>query len=196
VEKLQVLLWSADQVRAVDVPGLRSVEVFVPAGVEKPSILMGRGSELAGLVTLWLDSIDVLPAVLEQVPGDAYLVTESVPQERSLQPGLLNHFSFFPQPSRLTDEEFFHGWHTLHTPTTGALHPLRQGYVRDTVARVLTPGSPPLRAIVSEFFATEDYLDARRLFGSKEALMASIEELPLYADTGDVSSCPLYLKEV
>jgi hypothetical protein len=193
VEKVQVLLWSGAPA-VVDVPGLRSVEVFVPAGVEKPTILMGRGSQLAGLVTLWMDSIDVLPAVLEQVPGDAYLVTESVPQQRSLEAGLLNHFSFFPKPERLTEQEFFHGWHTVHTPTTGALHPLRKGYLRDTVARVLTPGSPPLRGIVCEFFETGDYLDARRLFGSKEALMASVEELPLYADADDISSCPLYTR--
>ncbi len=194
MEKVQVLLWSASDVK-VDVPGLRSVEVFVPAGLEKPSIMMGRGPELAGLVTLWLDSIDVMPLVLEQVPGDAYLVTESVPQARSLEPGLLNHFSFFPKPSRLSDEEFFHGWHTIHTPTTGALHPLRKGYLRDSVARVLTHGSPPLRALVSEFFVPEDYLDSRRLFGSQQALQASIEELPLYADVDDISSCPLSVKQ-
>ena len=74
---------------------------------------------------------------------------------------------------RLTDQAFFHGWHEVHTPTTGALHPLRQGYVRDAVARSLT-ASPPIRGIVSEYFATGDYLDPTRLFGSDEALQASI----------------------
>ena len=48
---------------------------------------------------------------------------------------------------------------------------------------------------MSEYFATEDYLDPSRLFGSNEALKASVEELPLYADYDDVSSCPLYRQE-
>ena len=79
----------------------------------------------------------------------------------------------------------------IHTPSSAQLHPLRQGYVRDAVARTLTPGSPPVRAIVSEFFAEDVYLDPARLFGSPDALTATVEELPLYADQADISSCPL-----
>ena len=122
------------------------------------------------------------PTSVEQVPGDAYLVTESVPQ--AVQPGeLLTHFSWFPKPDRLSEEEFFHGWHTIHTPSSARLHPLRQGYVRDAVARTLTPGSPPVRAIVSEFFAEDDYLDPARLFAPDE-LTTTIEELPLVRRPG------------
>ena len=193
MEKLDLLVWD-DQPLTVDVPGLRSLTVSVAADLEKPSILLGRGSELRALLELWVDSYDVWRDVVAQVPGDLYLVTSSEPQKRSDTAGLLTHLSWFPKPSRLTDEEFFHGWHEVHTPTTGALHPLRQGYVRDAVARALTD-SPPVRGIVSEYFATEDYLDPSRLFGSKEALQASVEELPLYADYDDVSSCPLYRQE-
>ena len=66
--------------------------------------------------------------------------------------------------------------------------------MRDAVARTLTPRSPAVRAIVTEFFALEDYLDPRRLFGGKEALQVTMEELPLYADGDDISSCPLIRK--
>ena len=196
MEKLDLLVWSAEALvgaDSLDVPGLRSIAVSAAADIEKKTLLMGRGPSLAGLVELWVDSVDVWPAVVEQVPGDAYLVTESVPQP--VTPGLLTHLSWFPKPERLTDEEFFHGWHIVHTPTTGALHPLRQGYVRDAVARRLTPDSPPVRAIVSEYFAVEDYVDPARLFGSPEALKASVDELPLYADYDDVSTCPLMRKD-
>jgi len=193
VEKLDLLVWD-DVPLAVDVPGLRSIDVSTAAGIEKPSILMGRGAELRALIELWVDSYDVWRDVVSQVPGDLYLVTSSEPQKKSGTPGLLTHLSFFPKPERLTDAEFFHGWHEVHTPTTGELHPLRQGYVRDAVTRSLTD-SPPIRGIVSEYFVTEDYLDPSRLFGSKEALQASVEELPLYADFADVSSCPLYRQE-
>ena len=196
MEKLDLLVWDPAALDVtIDVPGLRSVTVSTAARLDRATIVMGRGPSLAGLVELWLDSIDVWPAVVEQVPGDAYLVTESVPQPKSGTLGLLTHLSWFPKPGRLTEEGFFHGWHTVHTPTTGALHPLRQGYVRDSVARTLTPGSPPVRAIVSEYFLTEDYLDPKRLFGSQEALQQSMDELPLYADVDDVSSCPLFVKE-
>jgi hypothetical protein len=44
---------------------------------------------------------------------------------------------------------------------------------------------------VSEFFAEEDYLDPRRLFGGPEALQRTSDELPLYADVADISSCPV-----
>jgi hypothetical protein len=198
VEKLDLLVWDAaalDAAVALDVPGLRSLTVSAAAGLEKPTLLMGRGPELAGLAELWVDSVDVWRDVVKQVPSDAYLVTESTPQAKADLPELLTHLSWFPKPSRLTDEEFFHGWHEVHTPTTGALHPLRQGYNRDAVARTLTPGSPPVRAIVSEYFLVEDYLDPARLFGSPEALKASVEELPLYADYADVNTCPVLRRE-
>lgn len=196
MEKLDLLVWSAEALAgadSLDVPGLRSIAVSAAADIERKTLLMGRGPALAGLVELWVDSVDVWRAVVEQVPCDAYLVTESVPQP--VTPGLLTHLSWFPKPERLTDEEFFHGWHEVHTPTTWELHPLRQGYVRDSVARSLTPGSPPVRGIVSEHFAVEDYVDPSRLFGSPEALKASVDELPLYADYDDVSCCPLMRKD-
>jgi hypothetical protein len=92
----------------------------------------------------------------------------------------------------LSEDEFFSGWHVVHTPSSDALHPRRQGYVRDAVAPTLTPGSPPVRAIVSELFLLPDYLDPTRLFGGPGALRTTMEELPLYADTADISSCPMW----
>jgi len=188
-----LLMWDAAAVAAatdLDVPGVRSVQVSAAADLAGATLLMGKGPTLRGLAELWVESVDVWPDVVRQVPGDAYLVTESVPQP--VEPGeWLTHFTWFPKPDRLSDEDFFHGWHMIHTPSSALLHPLRQGYVRDAVARTLTPGSPPVRAIVSEFFAEDVYLDPARLFGSPDALTATVEELPLYADQADISSCPL-----
>lgn len=195
MEKLDLLVWTTEALAGagnLDVPGLRELAVYEPAAVESKTLLMGRGDQLAGLVELWVDSVDVWPAVVEQVPGDLYLVTESVPQP--VTPGLLTHLTWFPKPARLTEEEFFHGWHVVHTPSSAALHPRRQGYVRNAVARTLTAGSPPVRAVVLESFAEEDYTDPGRLFGPPEALAAMAEELPLYADMADISSCPMTRK--
>jgi len=193
MEKIDLLLWDDAAVRAastLEVPGLRSVTVSEAADLPGAPLLMGRGSELRGVASLWVDSVDVWADVVAQAPGDAYLVTESVPQP--VEGGsLLTHFTWFPKPDRLSEEDFFHGWHMIHTPSSARLHPLRRGYVRDAVARTLTPGSAPIRAIVSEFFDEDVYLDPKRLFGSNEELMATMDELPLYADQADISSCPL-----
>lgn len=195
MEKIDLLVWSDDAVdaaRALDVPGLRSRSVSRAARLDNATLLMGRGSNLAGLVELWVDSVDGWRAIVDQVAADAYLVTESIPQPVAASAELLTHLTWFPKPARLSDEQFFAGWHEVHTPSSAALHPRRQGYVRDAVARTLTAGSPPVRAIVSEFFALDDYLDPRRLFGGPETLQRTAEELPLYADAADISSCPVW----
>jgi hypothetical protein len=55
------------------------------------------------------------------------------------------------------------------------------------VARALTPGARPFRAIVEERWRTfEEWLDPKRLFGSKQALRRSGEELRAYADFGSL----------
>lgn len=193
MEKIDLLIWddaAAAAARTLDVPGIRSLQVSVAADLPGATLLLGKGPELRAVAEIWVDSVDVSAAIVEQAPGDAYLVTESVPQPVA-SGELLTHFTWFPKPERLTEEEFFHGWHAIHTPSSARLHPLRVGYVRDAVARTLTPGSPPVRAIVSEFFAEDVYLDPKQLFGSTEELMATVEELPLYADQADVNSCPV-----
>lgn len=193
MEKLDLLVWDDAALAgapALDVPGMRELTVSTAARLPGAPLVMGRGPALAGLVQLWVDSVDVWPQVLEQVAGDLYLVTESVPQLPA-SGDLLTHLTWFPKPARLSEADFFHGWHVLHTPASAALHPLRQGYVRDAVVRTLTEGAPPVRAIVNELFAHEDYLDPKRLFGSDAALAATIEELPLYADHADISCCPV-----
>ena len=177
--------------------------------IPTPPVQLGLGPQLASVVTIWLDSIDdrgpIIPA-LQSAPGttgrvDQYLVTESVPQPSTMErdwplgtrtPGA-TLFSRFPKPDRLTDEEFFHGWHDIHTPSTPLLHPLRVEYVRNSVARVLTPGSPPIRALVAERWAAiDDYSDPTRLFSSDDAIEASMAELPLYADFESLNSRPMF----
>jgi hypothetical protein len=131
---------------------------------------------------------------------DGYLVTESVPQRRldrswpdgERSPGI-THLTWFPKPDRLTDADFYRGWHDIHTPASARLHPLRWEYIRDAVARVITPGSPALAAIVFERFrAVEDYADPDRLYGSAEALDETMRDLPLYADFESISSRPMH----
>jgi hypothetical protein len=187
MEKIDYLIFDG-----IDLDPVRKHAVFVAADLETAPLLMGRGPELRAVVSVWIDSIDDRGPIDDVLPGaHAYLVTESVPQP--VTASALVHFTWFPKPERLTQAEFFHGWHDVHTPSTFALHPTRSGYVRDSVARCLTPGAPQVDAIVFEHFPTvEDYTDPKKLFGSKEALEETSKHLPLFADMESINSRPLY----
>jgi len=208
VEKIDYLVWRRDGLEIVqhrqllldqDTSDVRAFSLFfadTDADVPKPTLLMGRGPDLAAVASVWLDSIDDRAGIEEALRAggavvDGYLVTESVPQNRSGS-AEITHFTWFPKPDRVSEEEFFRGWHEVHTPATNALHPTRVGYTRDAVARTLTPGSPQVNAIVFEFFTLEDYVDPRRLYGSKAALNETMEHLPLFADLDSINSRPLH----
>jgi len=206
VEKLDYLVWGTteDLAPVLDLPGVRGLTVQRAADVPDAPILMGRGPELGLLVQVWLSSYDdrapVEDVLRQSGPVDGYLVTESEPQpltdrdwpDATQSPGI-SHVTWFPKPDRLTEEEFLHGWHAVHTPHSAALHPLRWTYVRDTVVRTLTSGSPPVRAIVVERFRElRDYADPKRLFGPPEAFEQNMRDLPGYADLDDISSRPMH----
>ncbi len=188
MEKIDYLLFEDFDVASLP----ENASVYLAADLPKAPLLMGDGASLRGVVSVWMDSIDDRGAAIEALlPGaHGYLVTESVPQP--VTASALVHFTWFAKPERLSEAEFFHGWQVVHTPSTFALHPTRSGYVRDAVARVLTPGSPRVDAIVFEHFPTvEDYTDPKRLFGSREALEETSSHLSLFADMESINSRPL-----
>ncbi|MCP5041173.1 MAG: hypothetical protein GY944_09080 [bacterium] len=172
--------------------------------IPRPMLLLGEGASLGAAVSLWLDSLDERGPVEAALSEDGerlegYLVTESIPQpcsdrdwadgERS--PGV-THFTWFEKAKAISDEDFFHNWFDVHTPFSFELHPLRWEYVRNAVARPLTPNAPAIRAIVGERFRElRDYTDPDRLFGSKEVLMQSAKEAGDYSDPSAMHSLPL-----
>ena len=186
--------------------GARALNVSVAdtqQDIPKATLLMGDGKTLSAAISVWLDCLDdrgPLETALREHGArvDGYLVTESIPQadpdrdwaDGEPSPGV-THFTWFPRPERLTPEAFYHGWHEVHTPASAKLHPTRWEYVRNAVARTLTPGSPRVDAIVAERFSIEDYCDPKRLYGSKQALQENVEHLPLYANLEDLHSTPL-----
>jgi hypothetical protein len=221
MEKLVYLVWKqpalaaeahrerllGEVARELLAEGVRRLDVNVSdllGEIPKPMLLMGEGATLSAAVSLWLDSYDARPPIEALLAADAarldgYLVTESVPQpcpDRDWPDGVrspgVSHFSWFQKPASLADEDFFRAWHEVHTPFSFELHPRRWAYVRNSVVRTLTPGSPPVRAIVVERFRTlEDYSDPKRLFGSKQALARSAAEVASYADPAALHSAPL-----
>jgi hypothetical protein len=206
IEAYRARLLEAVAPRLLDA-GVRRLDVNVsdllPA-IPKPMLLMGEGAALSAAVSLWLDCYDArgpLEALLAEDADrlDGYLVTESVPQpcpDRDWPDGVrspgVSHFTWFQKPAGLSDEDFFRAWHEVHTPFSFELHPRRWAYVRNSVVRTLTPGSPPVRALVVERFRTlEDYTDPKRLFGSKQTLARSAAEVASYADPAALHSVPL-----
>ena len=151
-------------------------------------------------VALWVDSIDGrkdIEAILEPLAARSagYLVTESIPRDYAQRdwkdgersPGVALVTSF-PKPDRLDDDFFFERWHGSHTPLSLEIHPLLH-YVRNTVARVLTPGAPPFRAIVNESVATlEIAADPVQFNGSAEGARRAGEDLMQFVDFKTLST--------
>jgi hypothetical protein len=163
---------------------VRGLTMEIPDLADDPRVtaahLTGRGRELGGAVFVWVDSVDRRAAIEEILAGigaglAGYLVTESVVQpyaqrdwpdgERS--PGVTQLVGF-AQPTDLPDAEFFARWHDRISPLSFELHPTRTRYVRNVVARVLTPGAPPWRGIVVERWGSlDEWLDPTKLYSSQ-----------------------------
>ena len=69
----------------------------------------------------------------------------------------------------------------MHSKLSFPLHPLRESYDRNAVARRLTPETPEQRAIVLERFPSlEVFLDDARYFGEPSVLQEMIDHLPTF----------------
>jgi hypothetical protein len=221
MEKLDYIVWRRagadiveqraallDAAQVIVGGGARAVTVDIADtddAIPEPPLLLGRGAEAAAVARVWLDSLDDRAPVTAALASDGaavdgYLVTESVPQrcadrdwpDGEQSPGV-THCTWFPKPDRLSDDEFYRGWHDVHSPASFRLHPNRWEYVRDAVVRAVTPGAPPLRAIVFERFRTiEDYADPARLYGPPETLEETMRDLPGYADFETLNSRPFH----
>jgi hypothetical protein len=121
---------------------------------------------VAGMLSLWLDSVDARGAVEEALaPATArlagFLVTESVPIVNRTHPAApgertpgITMLSLLERPARLSEDEWLRIWHERHTPLAIEIQ-CTYLYVRNVVVRALTPGAPPWAGLVEEGFPTE-----------------------------------------
>jgi hypothetical protein len=183
VEKLCYVLWKPaaisggafrDALMRAAVPALQAlgatrITLLVAdehAEVVHKARITREGEPIAGLVTLWLESVDAHPQVeavlrhhVTRLAG--YLVTESVvlpntthvaaPGERT--PGV-TLLALLEKPERLSFDEWIRIWHGQHSPLALEIQ-CTYLYVRNVVVRALTPGAPPWRGIVEEGFPAE-----------------------------------------
>lgn len=163
----------------------------------------GDWHKVAGAVHFWLNSLDTrdrIEELLTPISGNmsGYLVTESLVQgcERTWsgtvrRPGV-TQFALGKKPAHVTDEHFYHHWQDIHGPWSFQLHPRRQSYVRNAVARCLTSGAASWRFIVLEHFAElEDFTDEDRYYANEEVVSKLWQDVPEFLDLTDYAGGPM-----
>ena len=180
----------ADMDEAMDTPKTLTPRIY------------GAWTSVSAAIHFWVDSIDTrsrYEAIMADVAQDlsGYLVTESIVQSinrtwlgRKRRPGV-TQFALGKKPAAATDEHFYHHWQEIHSPWSFELHPNRISYVRNAVARVLTPGAEPWRFIVLEHFMLEDFTDENRYYASAEAVERLWKEAPDFVDIDDYAGGPM-----
>lgn len=167
------------------------------------SLYLGDGKTISACVSLWLDCLDQRAALEATLSGigarlDGYLVTESMPlrcpdrdwPDGTRSPGV-TLWTAFPKPDRVSDEQFYARWHGSHTPLSFEIHPLWE-YTRNAVARAITPGAPPHRAIVEERFRTlEELIDPMKFFGSADNIQRVLTDIATFSDLESMNTAPM-----
>jgi hypothetical protein len=165
------------------------------------------------LVSIWLDRYDdratyeaLLRDASERIAG--YLVTESLytdyggnrfgaPRswpdgERS--PGVVM-VTLLRRPHRMSESDWITHWHTVQSPVSEAMQP-RMRYVRNAVARAVTPDAPPIEGIVEEAWPSPEHLTDPMLFYCAEGdadlmrsnLSAMLDSVTAFLDLEDLRS--------
>jgi hypothetical protein len=113
--------------------------------------------------------------------GNAHSRTRDWPDgERS--PGITT-LTVFDKPPGTDDETFFGHWYGHQSPMSEWMQP-RARYVRNAVARALTPGAPRYRAIVEESWPTVEHLtDLATFFGAVDDPAALGERIRIMLDS-------------
>ena len=92
----------------------------------------------------------------------------------------------FPKARDIDAETFFAEWQERHTPLSLSMHPLTR-YVRNSVARLLTPEAPPYWAVVEERVGDlEDLADPERFYGSPEGQQRAFEHTKRFTDIDEM----------
>lgn len=168
-----------------------------------PARIAGAWDRFGAAVHFWLDSIDARAPIETAIAAlcprySGYLVTESMPQAFSVdwkagarRPGV-TQFTANGKPADVSEEDFYYNWQVKHSTISFDLHPHRWSYVRNAVARPLTPNAPPFRSLVLEHFRElEDFTDESRYFGDPRVVEEMYADLPGFCDVSTMITGPM-----
>jgi len=165
---------------------------------------------IAGMLSCWLPCVDA-HAEIDQLLRDetsrlaGYLVTESeVLRNTTHRAARLGErtpgttlLGLIEKPDRLAFEEWIAIWHGRHSPLALEIQ-CTYLYVRNVVARALTPDAPPWRGLVEEGFPTEAVTDPMLWYKAggdrqkmRENLGRMIASVKEFLDIETVESHPL-----
>lgn len=150
------------------------------------------------LVSIWLDRYDdrapfeaVLQAECASIAG--YLVTESMytdyggnryagPRDwpdGQRSPGVVM-VTLLRRPATMSAEDWIAHWHGVQSPVSESMQP-RMRYVRNAVARPITPDAPPIEGIVEEAWPSPEHMTDPMLFycadGDPEVMKANLSAM-------------------
>jgi len=161
-----------------------------------------REKSLVGSLSVWLDNLDDRGWIEEMlhgpgVPFHGYLVTESIVREYASRdwpdgarsPGI-TLVAAFRKPPALPDEEFYRRWHDGHSKLSLEVHPLWR-YVRNAVARAITPGAPDFRAIVEERVRRYEDMAPEAFYRGQQQSVTN--DLATFVDLGGVDQMRIEL---
>lgn len=177
--------------------GASSMSVLVPDRTEairerSPARLSPDFDSASLLFQCWLPSLDQRGPIEAAIAKESdsvwgYLVTESnvQPETRAVADGErlagITQITLHEKPEAVSDEDFYREWQEVHSKLSFDLHPTRESYERNAVARRLTPDAPAHRAIVLERFPTvEDFVDESRYFGDPKVTRAMFAHVPSF----------------
>ena len=180
--------------RAAGATGLRVLTPDLSDAIRErqPMRISPSFDAIGAVFECWLPSLDERGPIEHALGAGGrtlwgYLVTESIVvacphacADGERVPGV-TQWGMNDKPADVTDEDFYREWQIVHSEMSFALHPLRDSYDRNAVARRLTPQTPQQRAIVLERFPSLDvFVDDARYFGEPKVLQDMIDHLPAF----------------
>jgi hypothetical protein len=167
----------AEAILALGVAGL-TVNVRDAAVTHSMMTLTTLDPPAAAVVSMWTQQCysDQTAAALQLLEDEcdqlaAYLVTESIPLQASLELGSrttgLANVALLRRPAELDQASWLQRWQHDHTPVAIETQSTF-GYTQNAVVRPLTPNALPLAGIVEELFPAEAITDLMAFFGAAD----------------------------
>jgi len=189
---------SRSAVPAARAVGAEQIAILVPDQADVirarcPARIGGDFDSIAAVFECWLPALDTrAPIEAALAPhGRAlwgYLVTESTlaPCPHSVADGGrvpgVTQWGINDKPAAVSLDDFHREW-AVHSKLSFDLHPTRQSYVRNAVARRITPAAPPYLGIVLERFPSlDDFTNESIYFGDRAVVKKMFEHVPSFYD--------------